>query len=58
LKIERISKTYYSSSKKESVAVVIPKSIRDVLNVHAGSYVKWECVVTDDDIVLTLKKID
>ena len=58
MQIERISKTYYSSSNKESIAVVIPKAIRDVMNITAGNYVKWKCTVTKDGTLLTIQKVE
>ena len=57
MEIERISKTYYSSSNQDSVAVVIPKAIRDVLDIPSGSYVKWVCTVEGEEIRVSFSKV-
>lgn len=55
--LERISKTYYSSSKKESVAVVIPKAVRDLVDIKPGDYIKWVCTVREEEIEITIHKV-
>lgn len=55
--IERISKPYFNSGNHDALAVIIPKVIRETLEITEETYVRWHMTLTENGVEVTVEKV-
>lgn len=53
--LEKKSKVHWVSNKKESVSVVIPKTVRELMNIKPGNSIKWTITFKNNKPILTVE---
>ena len=57
-KIKKMSKPFYNNSARDSMALIIPKAIMEVLELDNTSYIMWDFTMDDDgNVSISLTKI-